>query len=259
MQRLYTDDGHGDGRLAFRSSVNQNIFELLDSMIGPGDGSVSTYYANDGFAMLMLPAANMVVASRKEMTETYRAVHQFRDDENRHAAVETAGTDAAGRRRALGASRVIDRYRFMFVRLLAPAYDTLRNRIATADGERDGVFVGIAFELYHREHGAWPKTLDELSPRWLPSVPVDRITGKPLGYKIVDDRPLVYSVGKDRDDDGGRAPFERRRDTRRRIRWRPPHPQSLQGRLGDLVHGSGRGRAEMGAEIWRRRNGAGSE
>ncbi len=61
-------------------------------------------------------------------------------------------------------------------------------------------------ELYHREHDAWPKSLDELSPRWLPEVPVDRITGKSLHYKTVDNRPLVYSVGVDRDDDGGRIP-----------------------------------------------------
>ena len=74
------------------------------------------------------------------------------------------------------------------------------------EGERDGVLVGLALELYHREYKKWPATLDELSPRWLPQLPVDRITGQPLRFKVVDDRPLVYSVGVDRDDDGGHAP-----------------------------------------------------
>jgi hypothetical protein len=208
MQRLYTDDGHGDGRLAFRSSVNQNIFQLLDSMIGPGDGSASTYYANDGFAMLMLPMANLVVAPRQEMTEVYRqcidsATKKIGTPLWKQQELTSEDDDVLSEKAGF-----FDKYRYSFVRLMVPAYDKLRNRIATADGERDGVFVGLALELYHREHGAWPKLLAELSPRWLPEVPVDRITGKPLGYKIIDDRPVVYSVGVDRDDDGGRAPLD---------------------------------------------------
>src|SRR5205814_796125 len=63
----------------------------------------------------------------------------------------------------------------------------------------------LALELYHREQGKWPASMDDLAPRWLPSVPKDSITGKSLHYKIVNDRPLVYSVGVDGDDDGGRV------------------------------------------------------
>jgi hypothetical protein len=48
-----------------------------------------------------------------------------------------------------------------------------------------------------------------LTPTLLPEVPVDRITGGPLIYKLVDGRPLVYSVGADRDDDGGRVTKDR--------------------------------------------------
>jgi hypothetical protein len=35
-------------------------------------------------------------------------------------------------------------------------------------------------------------------------LPADPITGKPLHYKVVSDHPIVYSVGVDGDDDGGR-------------------------------------------------------
>jgi hypothetical protein len=38
----------------------------------------------------------------------------------------------------------------------------------------------------------------------LPSVPADRITGDPVRYALVDGKPVVYSVGADRVDDGGR-------------------------------------------------------
>jgi hypothetical protein len=38
----------------------------------------------------------------------------------------------------------------------------------------------------------------------LPAAPIDQLTGEPMRFKIVDDRPLIYSVGNDRDDDGGK-------------------------------------------------------
>jgi hypothetical protein len=89
---------------------------------------------------------------------------------------------------------------------LMPAFDSLRTRAVTADGQRDGALIGIALELYHRENKKRPNSLAELSPRWLPELPVDRITGKPLKLSIVEGRPIVYSVGVDGDDDGGRLP-----------------------------------------------------
>jgi len=227
MQRFYTDDGHGDGRLAFRSSVQQNVFQLLNSFSGPGDVETRGFFSSDGLAMLVLPAANLVVASRKDTTEVYRrllnsALLRIETplwQQQDLPPYDEILTDQAG---------PVDRYRYMFVRLLVPAYEKLRNKIATIEGERDGVLIGLALELYHRDRKSWPTTLDELSPRWLPAVPLDRITGQPLGYKIVDDRPLVYSLGKDGGDDGGRRPFELTEHTET-YPVGPPDAKSLKG------------------------------
>jgi hypothetical protein len=205
MQRFYTDNGHGDGRLAYKISPFENLFSMLDEVTSQGP-HVASFWSSDGAAMLALPAANLVVASRKDMTATYERYIGWAmtkistplwEQQDLALPEEELLSDKAG---------PIDRYRYLFVRLLVPANDMLRNNVATSEGERDGVLVGLALELYRREHDAWPKTLSELSPRWLPHVPIDRITGDSLGYKIVDDRPVVYSVGVDRDDDGGRVP-----------------------------------------------------
>ena len=75
-------------------------------------------------------------------------------------------------------------------------------------GLRDGVLVGIALELYRRKHGDWPGALGELVPGYLPSVPLDRLTGEPVRYRVTGDGPVVYSVGVDGDDDGGRPPVD---------------------------------------------------
>lgn len=71
---------------------------------------------------------------------------------------------------------------------------------------RDGTLTAMALELYHRRHGDWPETLEQLVPRDLPEVPLDRFTGQALRYRIQDGRPLVYACGMDQQDDGGRHP-----------------------------------------------------
>lgn len=71
-------------------------------------------------------------------------------------------------------------------------------------GERDGVVVALALEAYHRQHQAYPKTLAALAPAFLTQVPADRITGEPVHYRLMEGKPMIYSVGADRDDDDGR-------------------------------------------------------
>jgi hypothetical protein len=40
-------------------------------------------------------------------------------------------------------------------------------------------------------------------PTLLPAVPPDRADGQPLRYALRDGKPVLYSLGQDRDDDGG--------------------------------------------------------
>ena len=90
-----------------------------------------------------------------------------------------------------------------------PSASAVNRTLHTQEGYRDGVLTGIALELYRREHGDWPGVLEDLVPGHLPGVPVDRLTGEPVKYRVGEDGPLVYSVGVDGDDDGGQPPVER--------------------------------------------------
>jgi hypothetical protein len=74
--------------------------------------------------------------------------------------------------------------------------------------QRDAALVALALELYHRRHDAWPERLDQLVPDLLPSIPPDRFTGQPLGYRVVNGRPRIYSFGPDKEDNGGQGPTE---------------------------------------------------
>jgi hypothetical protein len=69
--------------------------------------------------------------------------------------------------------------------------------------------VALAARLYEADHdGKVPGDLSDLVPAYIPAVPIDPMSGKPLLY--AGDNPRVYSVGDDGVDDGG-FPVDRRR------------------------------------------------
>ncbi len=65
--------------------------------------------------------------------------------------------------------------------------------------------VALALAAHKAEKGSWAKTLSELSPAYLKQVPVDRFTGGPLVYKPTGGEYVLYSVGANGIDDGGRG------------------------------------------------------
>ncbi len=69
--------------------------------------------------------------------------------------------------------------------------------------------TAIALERYRQKHGDWPKSLDLLAPEFMNEVPTDLYVGKPLVYRRVERGVIVYSVGLDRKDDGGKFRWER--------------------------------------------------
>ena len=71
------------------------------------------------------------------------------------------------------------------------------------------VHLGICLELYKREHGDWPKSLEAMVPQYLEEVPLDWFSGKPLGYVTTQDGPQIYSVGVNQQDDHGNVVFEK--------------------------------------------------
>jgi hypothetical protein len=79
------------------------------------------------------------------------------------------------------------------VKTIAATQTTLRS-LATA----------CAVERYRMAHGRLPSTLEDLVPAFLPSVPTDPLTGKPLCYKPSESSSyLIYGTGWDQTDNAG--------------------------------------------------------
>lgn len=64
--------------------------------------------------------------------------------------------------------------------------------------------LAFALDAYQRDHGRYPEKLDVLAPEYLPRVPNDLFTGKPLVYRPAANGYLLYSFGVNEKDDGGR-------------------------------------------------------
>lgn len=64
--------------------------------------------------------------------------------------------------------------------------------------------AALALQRFRLRTGQWPETLAELVPQHLPEMLEDPFDGAPLRYKRFETGFVVYSVGEDRGDDGGR-------------------------------------------------------
>ena len=67
--------------------------------------------------------------------------------------------------------------------------------------------TGLACRLYKSRTGQYPESLEALVPGILTVVPIDPFTGKPLVYRRDGEGFIVYSLGSNQKDDGGRSTY----------------------------------------------------
>lgn len=219
-QRMYTDDGSGDGRLTTQG------LQMIPTWPGggflPRDVRKWSFYfpdpqaAIDRFLAGVGPTLPLVVLSRRDFTGAADRMMELAET-NLSRPMREANWDAWYAQRRAWRASPLDEVKYAPLLALLPNAESTQARAERLLGRRDGLLVAIALELFRREHGRYPQALDELSPALLPSIPVDRVSGAPLRYRLIDGRPTVYSVGLDRDDDGGQPPLSARGEP---IPWR---------------------------------------
>jgi len=74
--------------------------------------------------------------------------------------------------------------------------------IRLAETAARGTRLVLALRMYELEHGTLPDRLEGLVPAWIDALPADPYDARPLRYDRA--RRLVYAVGVNRRDDGGR-------------------------------------------------------
>jgi hypothetical protein len=229
-QRFYSDDGHGNGQLtADGCRLLQQCYNIGNEF-GPNSNAASD---DPGSARLMVEGSLLsgVTVSRAEFKRVTDRYCDLEEAEENLPLWEVPLDDPPASARFLEqtVSTRISRIRFRPLAMLQPLLWSssddwnssrgLRVAGAVARMNCDATLTGLGLELYHRRHGTWPSTLELLCPDLLPSVPIDQFDGRPLKYRLVEQRPILYSVGRNRTDDGGQ--------------WAQDEQAAIQQRQGD--------------------------
>lgn len=87
--------------------------------------------------------------------------------------------------------------------MLMPDLSDLRTISGLYDPKSKLYTLALATQLYLARNGQYPAAVEELTPDYLPEVPIDGFTGEPMKYVRTDDGCKMYSLGPDMIDDGG--------------------------------------------------------
>jgi hypothetical protein len=92
----------------------------------------------------------------------------------------------------------------ILVTLLMPAVVKVQSAADRCRQVQDNTIIAFALARYERDHGHYPKELDALAPKYLAEVPKDIFSGGALIYRPNEKGYLLYSIGANGIDEGGR-------------------------------------------------------
>jgi hypothetical protein len=98
-------------------------------------------------------------------------------------------------------------------RIIMPSFNRVSTTQFRAIAARRVAALRLAIRVYQLDHdGAFPASLEELVPAYIPGVPLDPFTsdGRKLGYRS-SPQPFIYGVGEDGVDNGGDTTLPSRR------------------------------------------------
>lgn len=96
------------------------------------------------------------------------------------------------------------KYHYILSGLLLPALGSAVIKEAKGLAQVNAAQTALAVERFRLAHGKLPEKLDELVPQFLPAVPADPFDGQPLRYHRLEKDYVIYSIGSDGEDNGGR-------------------------------------------------------
>ena len=222
VQRCYTDDGNGDGRMtaAGMKWLNSDFFGIVSGLsnnapakIPPVENAMVRIYkwAQQEWAgfvdsefskSAVAPTTIFTCASRKEVLARAEELFAKIEADQKLPFWKSRNSKPNG-------WKDFDNFleqnptKHLLLCTLVPPIQQIRAAFDEVDARKNGLLTALVMYRYHSRNKRWPKSNEDLVPEFLAEIPVDILTGKPLHFKIVDNRPFVYSVGMDYDDDGG--------------------------------------------------------
>jgi hypothetical protein len=89
--------------------------------------------------------------------------------------------------------------------LLLPALNAATRAEEREDMNFEMTQIALALDAYHSDNGGYPEKLADLKPKYLADIPKDRFSDADLHYSREGAGYILYSVGYNGKDDGGKS------------------------------------------------------
>jgi hypothetical protein len=112
----------------------------------------------------------------------------------------------------------------VLIGLVVPALLKIQDAVDRVAQGHESLRIALALAAYRADVGRYPARLEDVAPKYLPAIPDDLFSGKPLKYRLSDDGYLLYSVGKNGVDDDGRSSTDEPAGDDLAVRMPPKEP-----------------------------------
>jgi hypothetical protein len=150
---------------------------------------------------VLVPASVLLLSSRKDIAKTTdQLIDQLKADFDKPFwLAEHPDVDGFLEKNLI---------KYLLLHDIFPSYHQIRNAMDQSRGRQQGVITALAIHRYFLKYGQWPTGYDQITPEFVGEFPLDEVTGGRLKFKNDNGSLIVYSVGNDRDDDGGQDRFQ---------------------------------------------------
>lgn len=219
LQRAYTDDRHGDGRL---TAQGLHLARLMNGLSSDGYDDLAH---NDILPMRFIgPVTMLTYGSRRDQQDVHARMMDLAESllaaEPGSAESARLHEDAAKLEAQLDSGP-----RYTMAAILTPAFTRAVDSAHRARAHTDATLTTIALHIHHQRTGRWPDALADLTPNLLPSIPADPFDpGRPIKYRLIDGVPHVYFTGRNGQDNHAQ-------------RAEPKHVPTISSLSGHLTRG----------------------
>lgn len=198
IQKSYTDDGQGDGRMTsaglklWNETATQASFSSEETKWSLGSAVQYT----------LAPTSLLFLATRRQLTEK---TNEFFDRADQAIMAKASDNNPRGRGDLSALEKDLESLPISYqpLKLLFPAILMCDQATQRGQINSNAVLTALAVIRYERKHGSLPESLDEIVGEYLKEVPLDLLDGKPLRYRRQNGGFIIYSVGVNGVDDGG--------------------------------------------------------
>jgi hypothetical protein len=198
------------GALDLILAIAQRGPQVLQGMVGGNLDNPLTQIALRGVDW------NVPLMMANEWLDRVVAVARIEDAEQRAIAAEKLEADIiamvsesrdpwgiAGA--VLSRDRASEKVGQVVISLLLPSINAMLHSDGRLQTNADLLRVGLALARFKAKTGDYPSALAELAPDFLATVPADSFAGTAFVYKKTADGYLLYSIGNNQVDEGGRS------------------------------------------------------